>query len=181
MKIIILLILSFLSINNVYAKEKVTFHSCVDGDTFHVTINGEKKTIRMIAIDTPETVHPTKGEEYYGKEASEYTCNKIKIGITKNIQQRYQSLCGSNSQGNEIIKVYVSESTYLNNLEKMIHEHFGQFRLKKTEWFASNKFGTLKYEEVIKYIEQLFSSADYKRCNEVRKKINELNKSMSPY
>ena len=64
------------------------------------------------------------------------TCNKIKIGITKNIQQRYQSLCGSNSQGNEIIKVYVSESTYLNNLEKMIHEHFGQFRLKKTEWFA---------------------------------------------
>lgn len=104
------------------------------------------------------------------------TCNKIKIGITKNIQQRYQSLCGSNSQGNEIIKVYVSESTYLNNLEKMIHEHFGQFRLKKTEWFASNKFGTLKYEEVIEYIEQLFSSADYKRCNEVRKRINELNK-----
>ena len=104
------------------------------------------------------------------------TCNKIKIGITKNIQQRYQSLCGSNSQGNEIIKVYVSESTYLNNLEKMIHEHFGQFRLKKTEWFASNKFGTLKYEEVIEYIEQLFSSADYKRFYEVRKRINELNK-----
>ena len=104
------------------------------------------------------------------------TCNKIKIGITKNIQQRYQSLCGSNSQGNEIIKVYVSESTYLNNLEKMIHEHFGQFRLKKTEWFVSNKFGVLKYEEVIEYIEQLFSSADYKRCNEVRKRINELNK-----
>ena len=104
------------------------------------------------------------------------TCNKIKIGITKNIQQRYQSLCGSNSQGNEIIKVYVSESTYLNNLEKMIHEHFGQFRLKKTEWFASNKFGILKYEEVIEYIEQLFSSADYKICNEVRKRINELNK-----
>ena len=46
------------------------------------------------------------------------TCNKIKIGITKNIQQRYQSLCGSNSQGNEILKVYVSEATYLSNLEQ---------------------------------------------------------------
>ena len=44
------------------------------------------------------------------------TCNKIKIGITKNIQQRYQSLCGSNSQGNEILKVYVTEATYLNSL-----------------------------------------------------------------
>lgn len=101
------------------------------------------------------------------------TCNKIKIGITKNIQQRYQSLCGSNSQGNEILKVYVSEATYLNNLEKMIHEHFDKFRLKKTEWFVSNKSGVLKYEEVIEYIEQLFSSADYKRCNEIRRKIYE--------
>jgi len=78
MKLILLLILSFLSINNVYAKEEITFHSCVDGDTFHVTINNEKQTIRMIAIDTPESVHPTKGEEFYGKEASEYTCNKVK-------------------------------------------------------------------------------------------------------
>ena len=101
------------------------------------------------------------------------TCNKIKIGITKNIQQRYQSLCGSNSQGNEILKVYVTEATYLNNLEKLIHEHFDKFRLKKTEWFVSNKYGVLKYEEVIEYIEQLFSSADYKRCNEIRRKIYE--------
>ena len=101
------------------------------------------------------------------------TCNKIKIGITKNIQQRYQSLCGSNSQGNEILKVYVSEATYLSNLEKMIHEHFEEFRLKKTEWFVSNKNGILKYEDVIEYIKLLFSSADYKRCNEIRRKMYE--------
>ena len=104
------------------------------------------------------------------------TCNKIKIGITKNIQQRYQSLCGSNSQGNEIVKVYVSESTYLNNLEKMIHDHFEQFRLKKTEWFVSNQTGKLTYEEVVEYINLLFSSADYKKCNEIRRKISEVNK-----
>ena len=77
-KIIILLILSILSINTVYAKEKVTFDSCVDGDTFKIILNGEKKSVRMIAIDTPESVHPTKEVEYYGKEASEYTCNKLK-------------------------------------------------------------------------------------------------------
>ena len=77
-KIIILLILSILSINTVYAKEKVTFDSCVDGDTFKIIINNEKKSVRMIAIDTPESVHPTKEVEYYGKEASEYTCNKLK-------------------------------------------------------------------------------------------------------
>ena len=44
-------------------------------------------------------------------------------------------------------------------------------RLKKTEWFVSNKTGVLKYEDVIEYIKQLFSSADYKRCNDIRRKI----------
>lgn len=78
MKLILLLILSIFSINTVYAKEKVTFDSCVDGDTFKILLKGEKKSVRMIAIDTPESVHPTKETEYYGKEASEYTCNKLK-------------------------------------------------------------------------------------------------------
>lgn len=31
----------------------------------------------MLAIDTPESVHPSKPVEYYVKEASEYTCNKV--------------------------------------------------------------------------------------------------------
>lgn len=77
MKLIFLLILSIFSINTVYAKEEVKFDSCVDGDTFKIVINGKKKSVRMIAIDTPESVHPTKEDEYYGKEASEYTCNKL--------------------------------------------------------------------------------------------------------
>ena len=31
----------------------------------------------MLAIDTPETNHPTKGKEPYGEEASNYTCYKL--------------------------------------------------------------------------------------------------------
>ena len=62
----------------VYAKETVKYASCVDGDTIKVYINNEEKTIRLLAIDTPESVKPDTEVEYYGKEASEYTCNKIK-------------------------------------------------------------------------------------------------------
>lgn len=62
---------------NVQAKDKVKFEDCVDGDTIKVTINNEIKTVRFLAIDTPETKHPTKGVEPYGKEASEYTCEKV--------------------------------------------------------------------------------------------------------
>src|SRR5690606_5579114 len=38
-----------------------------DGDTV-ITTEGER--IRYIGIDTPETVHPYKSVEFYGKEAS---------------------------------------------------------------------------------------------------------------
>jgi len=77
-KIILMLSIFFVGINLVSAKETVKFSDCVDGDTIKVLVGKEEKTIRMLAVDTPESVHPTKGVEYYGKEASEYTCNKVK-------------------------------------------------------------------------------------------------------
>jgi len=45
----------------------------VDGDTVRVIINGQEEAIRLIGVDTPETVHPTRGEEPYGREASDFT------------------------------------------------------------------------------------------------------------
>lgn len=75
MKKIIFLILMFILLNtNVYAKEEVKFNKCVDGDTIKIELDGKVKTVRMLAVDTPESVHPTKGVEYYGKEASSFTC-----------------------------------------------------------------------------------------------------------
>jgi micrococcal nuclease len=46
----------------------------VDGDTIHVAVAGEKnRTVRLIGVDTPETVHPNKPVQFYGKEASAFT------------------------------------------------------------------------------------------------------------
>lgn len=42
----------------------------VDGDTFDVEINGKTERLRMIGIDTPETVDPRKSVQCFGKEAS---------------------------------------------------------------------------------------------------------------
>lgn len=42
----------------------------VDGDTFKVDINGKEITIRVLGINTPETVDPRKPVECYGPEAS---------------------------------------------------------------------------------------------------------------
>ena len=42
----------------------------VDGDTIDVDINGEISRLRLIGIDTPETVDPRKPVQCFGREAS---------------------------------------------------------------------------------------------------------------
>lgn len=43
----------------------------IDGDTMNVNIEGRTETLRLIGIDTPESVHPTKPVECFAKEASD--------------------------------------------------------------------------------------------------------------
>jgi len=50
----------------------------IDGDTVVLAIGAEEKTVRLIGVDTPETVHPSKPVEAYGKEASRFTENLLK-------------------------------------------------------------------------------------------------------
>lgn len=62
----------------------------VDGDTIEVLIDGEKKTIRYIGIDTPETVHPSKPVECFGFEASNKNKKLVvgkKVRLTKDVSE----------------------------------------------------------------------------------------------
>ena len=45
----------------------------VDGDTFDIWKDGEEVRVRLLGVDTPETVHPSKPVECFGKEASDFT------------------------------------------------------------------------------------------------------------
>ncbi len=42
----------------------------IDGDTVILDIGGSRETVRLIGINTPETVDPRKGVECFGREAS---------------------------------------------------------------------------------------------------------------
>lgn len=68
-------------------KEKVEFVKCIDGDTARFKRNNTVFTLRFLAVNTPETKSPKKGVEFYGKEASEYTCKRLKEA--KNIEVEY--------------------------------------------------------------------------------------------
>lgn len=63
----------------------------VDGDTIEVSLNGKTEKVRLIGVDTPETVHPTKGVEPYGKEASDFTKTQLNgqtVSLEFDVQER---------------------------------------------------------------------------------------------
>ena len=57
----------------------------VDGDTVVVQRATEQLTVRLIGIDTPETVHPTEPVECYGPEASRFADRRL-LGRTVTLE-----------------------------------------------------------------------------------------------
>lgn len=59
-----------------------------DGDTFQIEINGQKVSVRMIGIDTPETIDPRRPVGCFGKKSSDET-KRLLVGkvvtLTKDI------------------------------------------------------------------------------------------------
>ena len=45
----------------------------MDGDTIRVKVNRRVITVRLLGINTPETVDPRRGVECFGPEASKHT------------------------------------------------------------------------------------------------------------
>ena len=82
--IILLLSLSICFIGKANAKEIVTLDKCVDGDTAWLNLNNERIKVRFLAIDTPES---TTEKEAFGIEASNFTCNHLKMA--KKIEIEY--------------------------------------------------------------------------------------------
>ncbi|KGF08636.1 hypothetical protein HMPREF1635_06940 [Clostridiales bacterium S5-A14a] len=64
----------------------------VDGDTIVVLMDGKKEKVRMIGIDTPESVHPDKSKNTpMGKIASKYTKDHLEgqyVRLETDVQER---------------------------------------------------------------------------------------------
>ena len=52
----------------------------VDGDTIVVSLAGSHERVRLIGVDTPETVDPHRPKGCYGKEASAFTKSLLHHG-----------------------------------------------------------------------------------------------------
>jgi len=118
---------------NVRACEDVDFsrlvhgkvYDHVDGDTFRVRIDNppkglnEEETIRLLGVDTPETVKPRTPVQYFGKEASDYTKARmlgktVYLAFDWDLRDRY---------GRLLAYVYSEDKTCFN--AELIREGYG--------------------------------------------------------
>lgn len=59
----------------------------VDGDTLNVRLeNGVEEKVRLLLVDTPETVHPNKPEQPFGREASNFAKEMMPEGSKVHIE-----------------------------------------------------------------------------------------------
>lgn len=84
----------------------------VDGDTLKVNINGTVETLRLIGLDTPETVDPRKEVQCFGKEAS----NKAKELLTgKKIRLEKDATQGDKDKyGRTLAYIYTEGGIFYN-------------------------------------------------------------------
>ncbi|MFP3667784.1 thermonuclease family protein [Priestia sp. SIMBA_032] len=88
--------------------EQATVTRVVDGDTIHVSLNGKDETVRMLLLDTPETVAPNKPVEPFGKDASNFakqTLSGKTVGIQVGSEER-------DKYGRLLAYVWVGDKTY---------------------------------------------------------------------
>ncbi|MDO8573295.1 MAG: thermonuclease family protein [Candidatus Daviesbacteria bacterium] len=108
------------------AKQSETFKvtKVIDGDTIQVVIDNEKETIRLIGIDSPETVDPRKSVQCFGKEASA----KAKLLLSdKSVMLESDPTQGERDKYQRLLRyVFLEDGTNFNKLmisEGYAHEY----------------------------------------------------------
>ena len=153
MKKALIILLSLCLINNVNAREIVTLSKCVDGDTAWFYLDGKEIKTRFLAIDTPES---TNKIEAYGKEASNFTCDKLTNA--KKIEIEYDENSDKTDKYNrDLVWVFV-DNELLQNL--IIKEGLGEVAYLYGDYKYTNLLQKSQLEAQEKKI-NIWSTTDY--------------------
>lgn len=84
----------------------------VDGDTVEVELGGRREKLRLIGVNTPESVDPRREVQAYGKEAARFTASVLmgrSVYLERDVEERdrYGRLLGY---------LYLEDGTFFNAL-----------------------------------------------------------------
>jgi micrococcal nuclease len=111
--LLLLGVLSSCGNSNISQPDLATIVSVVDGDTIVLSVQNQTETVRLLGIDTPETVHPTRPIECFGPEASAFTKATLEKGsvvkLVRDVEprDRYQRL---------LVYLFLADGTLFNQL-----------------------------------------------------------------
>lgn len=113
---------------------KVT--NVVDGDTIEVNMDGSIERIRLIGIDTPETVQPDNPVECYGKNASNFA---HQLMDNKTVRLEADPINTNRDRYERLLRyVYLPDNTFVN--AEIIKQGYGfaylSFPFSKSDEFA---------------------------------------------
>lgn len=102
------------------AGDWVPVTSVVDGDTLKVSLNGTIETLRLIGLDTPETVDPGKPVQCFGPEASQRAKDLLS---GKRVSLEFDPSQGERDRYNRLlVYVFLEDGTHYNL--KMIEDGY---------------------------------------------------------
>ena len=84
----------------------------VDGDTFVAMVKGRRERIRVIGVDTPESVDPNRPDEPFGEEASNFAkhyLNGATVRLAGDVEPR-------DRYGRMLAYVWLRDGTFWNAL-----------------------------------------------------------------
>lgn len=79
----------------------------VDGDTIDVEVGGRTERVRLLGIDTPESVDPDRPVECFGPEASARTAQLLPIGAAITLERDAE---GRDRFGRLLAHVFVADA-----------------------------------------------------------------------
>ncbi len=83
----------------------------VDGDTIDASVNGTEERVRLIGIDTPETVKPNTPVQCWGPEASEHTKELLPPGTPIYLER---DLVARDDYGRLLAYVFRTDGVFVN-------------------------------------------------------------------
>jgi micrococcal nuclease len=111
-----------------------------DGDTIHIDMEGNDETVRLIGINTPETVDPRRPVECFGKEAS---ARLKELANGKIVRLEYdESQALRDTYGRLLAYVYLEDGQMLNR--KMVAEGYAYEYTYMTPYKYQSEFRELQ-------------------------------------
>lgn len=132
--------------------QKASLVRVVDGDTIIVKISGEDVRVRLIGIDTPESVNPDESKNSEsGKLASKYTKSILKKGQTLYLEK---DTSNKDKYDRLLRYVWLKKPASTVTEKEISTKMLNGILVKKGYAYAKTYYPNIKYSEIFKKLEQ---------------------------